>query len=625
MLPSGFVGAMVRDRGTNCNNLTMREKQLEESRGKKFGHHGTGKALDNDKRRQKAEAKNPKSKNTGVADSQVARSVLEQTSLDEFLSAADLGRQQFDGVRGNHHHTLDFSAQLVSEKPQTLSTADAETAAAARRVLVPIPHRPVWEEGMSSDELAGLEGEAFLQWRRSLANIEEGHGLIMTPYERNVDFWRQLWRCVEKADLIVQILDARDPEFYRCHDLERYVQEWEEKASLLLVNKADFLTLDQRRTWAAHFKAAGVDVIFFSALRELHKQQRLVPVAPADDAEDGDEKGEQAQGKVVTALPPHGPLEGDDDAEDPVLDTTQLMEQIISRLPKPDEDEEPDDGAWRGTVGFVGYPNVGKSSVINALFGAKKVSVSRTPGKTKHLQTLELPELGITLCDCPGLVFPSIVATKAHLVINGTVPLCELQDAEAPAKLVVEKVGLGLLLEKYAITKEHLKEAEGRLGEIGLGFEGVERDHSKVFIAALAMTRHHFVRYGVPDEGWGSRKILRSYVTGELLHCEMPPAGFSPPSRAKAAGDLPAVAAEGKASDDAASSSAEAIAKAAEVAPAAPAAEADGDSDFDDFDDFLDSRSGKKSEQTKRKGRQQNKKEFKSGARNAADILGDTA
>jgi len=593
---------MVRDRGTNCNNLTMREKQLEESRGKKFGHHGTGKALDNDKRRQKAEAKNPKSKNTGVADSQVAKSVLEQTSLDEFLSAADLGRKEFDGVRGNHHHTLDFSAQLVSEQPCTLSTADAEKAAAARRVLVPIPHRPIWEEGMSSDELAGLEGEAFLQWRRSLANIEEGHGLIMTPYERNVDFWRQLWRCVEKADLIVQILDARDPEFYRCHDLERYVQEWEEKASLLLINKADFLTLDQRRSWAAHFKAAGVDVIFFSALRELHKQQRLVPVAPADDAEDDDEKGEQAQGNVVTALPPHGPLEGDDDGEDPVLDCTQLMEQIISRLPKPDEDEEPDDGAWRGTVGFVGYPNVGKSSVINALFGAKKVSVSRTPGKTKHLQTLELPELGITLCDCPGLVFPSIVATKAHLVINGTVPLCELREAEAPARLVVEKVGLDLLIEKYAITKEHLKEAASRLGD-----DDSKGDQPKVFLAALAMTRHHFVRYGVPDEGWGSRKILRSYVTGELLHCEMPPAGFSPPSRTKV---------EGKASDDAAASSAEA-------APAAPVAEADGDSDFDDLDDFLDSRSGKK--ETKRKGRQQSKKEFKSGARNAADILGDTA
>lgn len=39
-------------------------------------------------------------------------------------------------------------------------------------------------------------------------------------------------------------------------------------------------------------------------------------------------------------------------------------------------------------IGMVGYPNVGKSSTINCLVGAKKTSVSATPGKTKHFQTL---------------------------------------------------------------------------------------------------------------------------------------------------------------------------------------------------------------------------------------------
>lgn len=38
------------------------------------------------------------------------------------------------------------------------------------------------------------------------------------------------------------------------------------------------------------------------------------------------------------------------------------------------------------TVGLVGYPNVGKSSTINTLLADKKVSVSSTPGKTKHFQ-----------------------------------------------------------------------------------------------------------------------------------------------------------------------------------------------------------------------------------------------
>ena len=40
----------------------------------------------------------------------------------------------------------------------------------------------------------------------------------------------------------------------------------------------------------------------------------------------------------------------------------------------------------RSVVGLVGYPNVGKSSTINSLLACKKVSVSSTPGKTKHFQ-----------------------------------------------------------------------------------------------------------------------------------------------------------------------------------------------------------------------------------------------
>jgi len=58
-------------------------------------------------------------------------------------------------------------------------------------------------------------------------------------------------------------------------------------------------------------------------------------------------------------------------------------------------------------IGLTGYPNVGKSSVINAVLGRKKVGVASMPGKTKHFQTLKLTE-EVTLCDCPGLVFPKV-------------------------------------------------------------------------------------------------------------------------------------------------------------------------------------------------------------------------
>lgn len=64
------------------------------------------------------------------------------------------------------------------------------------------------------------------------------------------------------------------------------------------------------------------------------------------------------------------------------------------------------------TIGMVGYPNVGKSSVINVLCGKKLVGVDSRPGKTKNFQTIFL-EKDLLLCDCPGLVFPSVVSSKA--------------------------------------------------------------------------------------------------------------------------------------------------------------------------------------------------------------------
>ena len=69
-------------------------------------------------------------------------------------------------------------------------------------------------------------------------------------------------------------------------------------------------------------------------------------------------------------------------------------------------------------VGLTGYPNVGKSSTINALFGSKKTAVAATPGKTKHFQTLFVSE-SLMLCDCPGLVLPKYASSKAEMVAAG--------------------------------------------------------------------------------------------------------------------------------------------------------------------------------------------------------------
>jgi large subunit GTPase 1 len=55
--------------------------------------------------------------------------------------------------------------------------------------------------------------------------------------------WKQLWRVVERSHILVQIVDARDPLFFRCDDLESYVKEVDpSKRNLLLINKSDLVS-----------------------------------------------------------------------------------------------------------------------------------------------------------------------------------------------------------------------------------------------------------------------------------------------------------------------------------------------------------------------------------------------
>lgn len=88
----------------------------------------------------------------------------------------------------------------------------------------------------------------------------------MTPFEKNLEFWRQLWRVIERSDVVVQIVDARNPLLFYCQDLEKYVKEIDEnKINLLLVNKSDYLTDRQRLEWLRYFEKINIRVAFWSA------------------------------------------------------------------------------------------------------------------------------------------------------------------------------------------------------------------------------------------------------------------------------------------------------------------------------------------------------------------------
>ena len=78
----------------------------------------------------------------------------------------------------------------------TLSPEERDAAEAAAADALKLPRRPKWSPEMSAAELDTRERASFVSWRRALAALEASGTVPLTPFEKNLDVWRQLWRCV---------------------------------------------------------------------------------------------------------------------------------------------------------------------------------------------------------------------------------------------------------------------------------------------------------------------------------------------------------------------------------------------------------------------------------------------
>ncbi|KAL1895191.1 hypothetical protein Sste5346_005336 [Sporothrix stenoceras] len=441
------------------------------------------------------------------------RSITEQGAIEEFLSTAAYADTNFRAVKMNNSQII----HTDQKNPYLLT--DAEEGRRLKlhnqnRERLTVPRRPQWDASMTAAELDKAERESFLVWRRGLAELQQNQDLLMTPFERNLEVWRQLWRVIERSDLIVQIVDARNPLVFRSDDLEDYVKSVDPaKQNLLLINKADMMTDRQRRAWAQHLTENKIAYKFFSA--HMAKEQNELRQAEEEE----EERRAAAGGNASKA--PATPAKEEDDEKEETEDNKEEADELDTRILSVDELEalflkhtpKTDDPTRKLKVGLVGYPNVGKSSTINALIGAKKVSVSSTPGKTKHFQTIELSPR-VTLCDCPGLVFPNFATTKADLVCNGILPIDQLREFTGPCQLVTARIPKAFLEAVYGI---HI-----RVQNISEGGTGVPT--AEELLSAYARARG-FTRtgQGQPDESRAARYVLKDYVNGKLLFVAPPP------------------------------------------------------------------------------------------------------
>ncbi|KAH8850713.1 Large subunit GTPase 1 like [Schistosoma japonicum] len=457
--------------------------------------------------------------------------------------------------------------------------------------------RPKWNTEMSADALDNLEKEEFLKWRRTLSLLEEKDGIVLTPFERNLEFWRQLWRVVERSDVVVQVVDARQPLLYYSDDLETYIREVDSnKSSIVLVNKSDFLTYEQRRVnsenmgcflcfiglslWSVYFKNVGINAIFWSAV--LANEQTIensssnvtkpcnISTKTVSEtslkSESNCEKTEtdsdtDSEASTVTVCNETNEKSFDivcttqvsnrksnvfdciidikeTDAIIPVVASSSVKSDVIDAEATIQSYSQDDEAELVGveklidllttkfsplnrqskdplTIGFIGYPNVGKSSTLNAILGHKKVAVSVTPGKTKHFQTIYVRS-DLILCDCPGLVMPSFAYSRADLVVAGILSIDGMRDYLSPIGLVCERIPRCILETMYGINLPQSQNTK-----MSDGSSCVPTPHE--LLAAHAFMHGFMTAKGNPNYDRSARIILKDYVKGKLLYCHPPP------------------------------------------------------------------------------------------------------
>ncbi|THH01231.1 hypothetical protein EW026_g1460 [Hermanssonia centrifuga] len=309
-----------------------------------------------------------------------------------------------------------------------------------------------------AEQTPGAATEGNTEPIASTSNVEfpTYSDLIEPIYAKGTSrrIYGELYKVIDSSDVILHVLDARDPMGTLCESVLEYIRkEKSHKQVVLVINKCDLVP-----NWVT-----------------ARYIQHLTPRYPT---------------LAFHASPNHSFGKGS-------------LIQLLRQFSQLHSDKK------QISVGFIGYPNVGKSSVINTLKSGKVCTVAPVPGETKVWQYITLTRR-IYLIDCPGIVPTSAKDTQTSTVLKGVVRVEALATPSEHIPALMERVKPIYLSRTYGIPLPDPDDPS----------KGWEAD---TLLDKLARMKGRLLKGGEPALDSVAKIILTDWVRGRIPFFVPPP------------------------------------------------------------------------------------------------------
>lgn len=319
-------------------------------------------------------------------------------------------------------------------------------------------------------------------------------------------------KVVDQADVVLYVLDARDPEGTRSRDVERSVMAAASggKRLILVLNKIDLIPPPVLKAWLAHLR------MYFPTL----PLRASNAAANAHTFNHRDLTVQSTSATLFRALK--------------AFAAGRNLKRSIS-------------------VGVIGYPNVGKSSVINALLsrlsghGGQRSAcpAGAEAGVTTSIRAVKI-DSKLTLLDSPGIVFPSTsdaasrtfvpknaTEAKAHLVLLNAVPPKQIDDPVPAVQLLLKRLA----------TSPDLMSRLTRVYDLPPLLSNPDSgDATTDFLVQVARKRGRLGRGGIPNIQAAAMTVVTDWRDGRIQGWMDAPAAAAATATASATDGVPAIA-----------------------------------------------------------------------------------